>query len=72
MQVINKKELIKETEGIICSKCNTNATDLRDDSYRTYNNWRNINERTTCSAEEFVICPSCGMKIVLAVWTEEF
>lgn len=72
MQVINKREFIKETESIICQKCNTDATHLRDGSYRTYGGWNNTNNHTTCEAEEYVFCPKCGEKMLLATWTEEF
>lgn len=72
MQVVNKRIFINDSESIICPKCNADVTHLRDDSYRTYNNWNNTNDNTTCEAEEYVICPKCGERILLTTWTEEF
>lgn len=72
MQVVNKKILIKEDEKVMCPKCELDITNLRDESHRTYSNWRGESEHRMCSSEEFVICPNCSSKIMLATWDEAF
>ena len=72
MQVVNKREFVKEAERIICQKCNADVTNLRAESHRTYSSWRGDDDHRVCSAEEFVICPHCSLKIMLATWDEEF
>ena len=67
------KVLIGKDEKIVCAKCGLDITTLKNDPYIAHDNWTTDDGgHTTCTTEEYIICPNCGREVTLATWNEEF